>query len=251
MITPDLERIATDLEGLEETIIARLIDRAQFRRNGVAYLPGQSGFEGEPELSLFALRLRYQEEMDACFGRFAVPEERPFNRNLPPPRRTVRLPPNCLHLDAYDEVNLTAQITDSYLQLLPKICAEGDDGQYGSSVEHDVYAIQAISRRIHYGALYVAESKYFADPPTYRQVVDAGDTEILMGLLTRPAVEQRILRRVRHKTRALQASATADTRITIDPDVVCDYYAATIIPLTKQGEVIYLQNRIAHKGRTP
>ncbi len=33
MITPDLDKIATDLEGLEETIIARLIDRAQFRRN--------------------------------------------------------------------------------------------------------------------------------------------------------------------------------------------------------------------------
>ena len=57
MITPDLDKIATDLEGLEETIIARLIDRAQFRRNRPTYQPGKSGFTGEGALSLFALRL--------------------------------------------------------------------------------------------------------------------------------------------------------------------------------------------------
>jgi len=57
VITPNLDKIATDLEGLEETIIARLIDRAQFRRNRLAYQPGKSGFKGETELSLFALRL--------------------------------------------------------------------------------------------------------------------------------------------------------------------------------------------------
>ena len=243
MIPPDIDKIATDLEGLEETIIARLIDRAQFRRNRLAYQPGKSGFKGETELSLFALRLKFQEEMDACFGRFAVPEERPFNKNLPDAKRIVRLPDNCLRLADYNAVNLTDKILASYLDLVPQICAAGDDAQYGSSVENDVYTIQAISRRIHYGAMYVGETKYLSDPATFKKAVDSNDTRILETLLTRPEVEQRILRRVQEKVTILQAAARVDTRITIDPDVVRQYYAAVIIPLTKEGEILYLLNR--------
>ncbi len=243
MIAPDLDKIAADLEGLEETIIARLIDRAQFRQNLMVYQPGKSGFTGETELSLFALRLKFQEEMDACFGRFAVPEERPFNQNLPDAKRIVRLPDNCLRLANYNVVNLTGKILASYLDLVPRICAAGDDAQYGSSVEHDVYAIQAISRRIHYGAMYVGESKYLSDPEAFRKAIDAEDSGTLETLLTRPAVEQRILRRVHEKVTVLQAAAKVDTRITIDPGVVRAYYAAHIIPFTKEGEILYLLNR--------
>ena len=243
MITPDLNRIATDLEGLEETIIARLIDRAQFRQNLRVYRPGESGFEGEKELSLFSIRLKYHEEMDACFGRFAVPEERPFNKNLPNAKRTVTLPETCLRLTDYNVVNLTDKIQASYLELVPRICVEGDDAQYGSSVEHDVYTIQAISRRIHYGAMYVAETKYLSDPVTYGNAIDAKDCRTLETLLTRPEVEEQILARVQEKVAVLQAAAKADTRITIDPDVVSAYYADTIIPLTKDGEILYLLNR--------
>jgi chorismate mutase len=244
MAEPDLERIAADLESLEETIIAKLIDRAQFCRNRAAYRPGKSGFTGEAELSLFLLRLKYQEEMDARFGRFCVPEERPFNRGLPASQRTVTLPEHCLKIRDFDAVNLTADILASYLQRVPVICRPGDDGQHGSSVEHDVYAIQAIARRIHYGAMYVAESKYRAAPDTFQRAADQNDTEALMDLLTRPQVEARILRRVREKTAALQAPARTNTRHVIDPDTVCDYYADQIIPLTKTGEVRYLLKRI-------
>jgi chorismate mutase len=243
MPSPDLERIAADLESLEETIIARLIDRAQFHRNRIAYIPGRSGFDEETELSLFALRLRYQEEMDACFGRFCVPEERPFNRDLPSPRRRVNLVDNCLRIVDYNRVNLTAAVMTSYLDLVERICPPGDDGQYGSSVEHDVYAIQAISRRVHYGALYVAESKYRAETSTFQGLMAAGDQARLLDRLTRPAVEARILERVVEKVVALQVSARVNTRHTIDPLVVRDYYAAWIIPLTKEGQVRYLLQR--------
>ena len=78
MISPELHLIAAQLEGLEETIITKLIDRAQFKANLVAYEAGKSGFDGAENESLFDLRLRYHEEMDAYFGRFCVPEERPF-----------------------------------------------------------------------------------------------------------------------------------------------------------------------------
>ncbi|MFH1981325.1 MAG: chorismate mutase [Pseudomonadota bacterium] len=243
MSAPDLIQIASDLESLEETIIVRLIDRAQYRRNETVYIPGKSGFRGEPVLSLFALRLKYQEEMDARFGRFHVPEERPFNRDLPEVRREVTLPENCLHVPDYNLVNVTDGIINSYLRLLPKICRTGDDSQYGSSVENDVYAIQAISRRIHYGAMYVAESKYRTNPDAYQRAIDNGDRATLLTLLTRPEVERQILQRVADKTISMQASSKATIRHAIDAAVIRDYYAAHVIPLTKEGEIRYLMHR--------
>ena len=42
MMLTDLNFIATILEGLEETIIARMIDRAQYLYNEIVYLPGQA-----------------------------------------------------------------------------------------------------------------------------------------------------------------------------------------------------------------
>ncbi len=243
MTSPDLDQIASDLEGFEETIIARLIDRAQFKENPPAYEPGKSGFKDEAELSLLDLRLKFQEEMDAAFGRFEVPEERPFNRVLPEARRMVRLPENCLKIEDFNLVNLTGDILTSYLELIPNICAAGDDAQYGSSVENDVYAVQAISRRIHYGALYVGESKYLSDPSAFKRAVDAGDPHVLEELLTRPDVEQRILDRVEEKVKSLQTTAKRNIRFTIGPGTVRDYYAAHIIPLTKKGEILYLLNR--------
>jgi chorismate mutase len=94
--------------------------------------------------------------MDARFGRYCVPEERPFCKDLPKPRRKVNLPEYDLVIDDFNKINLTESIKSRYIELVPLICQPGDDGQYGSSVENDVYALQAISRLIHYGALFVA-----------------------------------------------------------------------------------------------
>ncbi len=246
MITVDLSLIALQLEGLEETIISRLIDRAQFRRNGQAYLAGRSGFAGEPDRSLFALRLRYQEEIDSLFGRFEVPEERPFTRDLPPPRREVHLPPSPLRIDRHDDVNLTGEILERYLQMLPRLCPEGDDGQYGSSVEHDVSALQAIGRRIHYGALFVAESKFRGDPDGYRRLIADGDVAGIEERLTRREVEERILVRVREKVEGWQASANPKIRNLVPSGEVVSFYRETVIPLTKRGEVQYLLSLREH-----
>jgi chorismate mutase len=243
MLTPDLHLIAARLEGLEETIISKLIDRAQFRANAAVYQPGKSGFDGADRESLFDLRLRYQEEMDAYFGRFCVPEERPFTRNTPPPRRKVMLPPNCLRLEVYEKVSQAEGIRKAYLALVPLLCPDGDDGQYGSSVEHDVYALQAVARRIHYGALYVGESKYRADPARCRELAARGDTDALTGLLTRRDVEEKILARVKLKVHSLQAKVNREIRNVVDPEVVLRFYRDSIIPLTKQGELQYLLNR--------
>ena len=240
----DLKFIAARLEGLEETIIAKLIDRAQFKFNESVYLPGSSCFDGENSASLFQLRLRSQEEMDARFGRFNVPEERPFCKNLPDSCRKVVIPDTGLHIDDYNRINLSEDILSAYMELLPRLCRPGDDRQHGSSVEHDVYALQAVARRIHYGSLYVAESKFIADPEGYTRLLKAGDTEAVGDKLTRSDVEEKIISRVRNKVEALQKTANPDIRIIIDPDVVVDFYHRHVIPLTKKGEIAYLVQRV-------
>ncbi|MBD3316808.1 MAG: chorismate mutase [Chitinivibrionales bacterium] len=243
MCTPDLAVITASLEGLEETIILKLIDRAQFLINSSVYAPGQSGMEESEGESLFDLRLRYTEEMDALFGRYCVPEERPFNVDLPDPRRKVTLPPTCLNINDFNKVSLTAEIRKRYIELVPRICGLGDDGQYGSSVEHDIHALQAISRRIHYGALYVAEAKYQSAPQHYRNLIERRDTEALTALLTRKEVEEQILERISHKVAYLQAEADRAVRKIIDPEEVLTFYRDHVIPLTKKGEVLYLLHR--------
>lgn len=239
----DIDGIAARLEGLEETIVSKLIDRAQFHRNRRAYEKGKSDFEGGGDNSLFELRLRYQEEIDAVFGRFTVPEERPFSRELPAPRRTVKHPPSGLKIDNYNRVNLTPEIASEYLRLLDWLCPEGDDGQYGSSVEHDVFAVQALSRRIHFGAFYVAEGKYRSNPAKFDALYAQSDTAGLETALTRPEVERRILDRVHKKVLHLQARVNRSVRTVIDAERVVELYRTVVIPLTKHGEVLYLLAR--------
>jgi chorismate mutase len=239
----DLGSIADNLEGLEETIIFMLINRAQFAENKVIYEPNQSGFEGAAGQSLFEIRLRRHEEMDAEFGRFCVPEERPYMRNLPLPKRKVSLPPTGLHVDDCDVVNVTQEIQAAYLELIPAICPEGDDRNYGSSVEHDVAALQAIGRRVHFGALYVAESKFQADPRTYEALVKIGNRTGLLKALTRQDVEERILARIAAKVDHIQSQINPLVRRSVPADAIIDFYRRHVIPLTKEGEIRYILNR--------
>jgi chorismate mutase len=238
-----LSTIAEHLEGFEETIVFKLIDRAQYKINSIVYERGKSGFEGAGDKSLFEVRLRRQERMDAQFGRFCVPEERAFTGRLPRPHRKVELPDTGLLCKKINAVNLTRELLDAYKDLLPRLCAGGTDGHFGSSVEHDVYALQAISRRVHYGALYVAECKYRSDPDRYRAMIDAGDIDALLSLLTRIDVEDAIIARVREKVADAQARINRRVRSVIDPGVVVRFYRDHIIPLTKKGEVLYLLSR--------
>ncbi|MBN2439812.1 MAG: chorismate mutase [Spirochaetales bacterium] len=239
----NLELIAARLEGLEETIIHKLIDRAQFRVNSVIYLPGKSGFTGAQGKSLLEVRLFHQENMDSQFGRYRQPEERPFLQGLVPPMRLVTLSDTGLMIDNYDKINLTKEILASYINLVPQICPDGDDAQYGSSVVTDVYALQAISERIHFGSFYVAECKYRDNTSHYTQLIKARDEEGIMAALTRKEVEDRIITRVADKVAYIQARVNRKVRNVIEPEAILQYYRDYIIPLTKKGELAYLLKR--------
>lgn len=239
-----LDVIAARLAGLEETLVYKLLDRTQFAGNAGAYAPGQSGFTPPEVASLFDLRLRFQEALDTQFGRYRIPEERPFHRDLPAPRR---LPPQTetgLVISDLEVVNVSDSIRTAYLGLLPSLCGTGDDGQWGSSVEHDVICLQALGRRIHFGALYVGESKYRESPERFAALVRARDDDGLLAAITRAEVEERVLARVRAKVEAIQSVSDPVLRRLANPDVVAQFFRTAIIPLTKQGEIAYLYQRV-------
>jgi len=243
-MTIQLETIASHLAGLEETLIYKLLDRAQFAANPGAYQPGQSLFQPAESFSLFELRLLFQETLDTQFGRYLIPEERPFHLGLPAPRRVPPQTETGLAIADLETVNVTGSIRQAYLGLLADLCAGTDDGHWGSSVEHDVICLQALSRRIHYGALYVGESKFREAPDKFRALVAERDDNALVAAITRVEVEQRVLARVRAKVEAVQSVSDPALRKVVDPSTIVDFFRYTIIPITKEGEIFYLYQRV-------
>lgn len=240
----NLQEIATKLESLEETIIFRLIDRAQYLYNNPTYEVGLFDFNASSPLSLLDHKLCFSEETDAVLGRYSISEERPFFEDLPPVASNMKSDSvEALHIDDFNMINLTQSIRDSYFSLLPEITRPGDDKQYGTTAECDIAALQAIARRIHFGSFYVAESKFLGNPDEYRRLAKENDTDGLMKLLTREEVELRIIKRIEEKVSHIQEVSNPDIRHLVDGKVIAEYYRDTIIPLTKEGEILYLLNR--------
>ncbi len=236
-----IDHVRNVLIRLEETIIFALIERAQFRRNPAIYEPGRFGnvLEGE---SLVGFMLLESERSHAKVRRYTSPDEHPFFNNLPDPI----LPP--LHLDnnplSPNSVNMNATIREVYEQsIVPQICCDGDDDQYGSAAVCDVACLQSLSKRIHYGK-FVAESKFRKSEKSLLSAMQAGDTEALMKAITDDEVESEVLRRVGAKARTYtQEHAPPSTGATVSPDTIVDIYRSWIIPTNKQVQVDYLLQR--------
>lgn len=239
-----LETIANQLASLEETLIYKLLDRAQFALNSGAYRPAESQFVPAEPHSLFELRLSFQENLDVQFGRYQIPEERPFHLGLPAPRRQFSVADSGLAIADLETINVSGMILRAYHGLLPSLCDAGDDGQWGSSVEHDVICLQALGRRIHYGSLYVAESKFRENESRFRAMIAARDDAGLMAAITRSEVEERILERVGSKVQAIQSVSDPLLRRLVDPSILVGFFRNSIIPLTKEGELRYLYQRV-------
>lgn len=178
-------------------------------------------------------------------------------------------------------MNFNQILFKKYIEtIVPSIARSGDDEQHGSTCLADQAALQALSRRVHYGK-FVAESKYRADPEGYQKLVDNNDADGVMELLTNMAVEKLVLRRARLKAAtygrepllsaslqmeevtsertALVAAAAASAVVAavesmeestskkkhgkVDPAAIEGVYRDIIIPLTKDIEVAYLFRR--------
>lgn len=233
-----LSHVRNVLTRLEETIIFALIERTQFLHNPAIYEPGRFGdvLEGE---SLVGFMLHECERSHAKVRRYASPDEHPFFENLPDPI----LPPlplgdSPLQLNT---INMNATIRNTYeREIVPHMCREGDDDDYGSAAVCDVSCLQVLSKRIHYGK-FVAESKLRESREKLQPAIDARDADALMSAITDDRVENQVLQRVGSKARTYthELSGTISSP-TVPPEKIVDIYRSWIIPLNKQVQVAYL-----------
>lgn len=292
-----LERIRSSLIRQEETIIFALIERAQFRENAIVYERGGFGCLGTPvgstpvengeELSFLEYMLVGTEALHCGVRRYTSPEEHAFFPERLPngPMQalpSLQFPQDLLSpVGGANHVNFNKRLLRKYVDIIvPSVAKKGDDEQHGSTVLCDIAVLQALSRRVHYGK-FVAESKYRSDPDEYQRLVDAGDAEGVMRLLTNEVVEEQVLRRARLKaatygsepllaelppithsdTASIVAQAAASAVVAaleamdeeksetkVDPRIIESVYRDIIIPMTKDIEVSYLFRRC---GRDP
>ncbi|TXT10339.1 uncharacterized protein COLE_04273 [Cutaneotrichosporon oleaginosum] len=257
-----LENIRRQLIRLEDTIIFLVIERAQFAHNPKIYEKGAFKDEMDFEGSWLDWFLLETERTCAKARRYTSPDEHPFTplEQLPKPIITPQKYPALLHEPAakHPSVNVNHRILDFYVNhLVPGITEPLDDGNYGSAATRDVEALQAISRRIHFG-MFVSESKFLAAPHDFipHILADPPNTDALAGLITKPEVEAKLLVRLANKARVYGCEMDADGRVIpipdqelglrgkIDIDEVVRLYRDWIIPLTKDVEVDYLVHRL-------
>ncbi|KAL7190565.1 hypothetical protein ACSBR2_022780 [Camellia fascicularis] len=245
-----LDGIRHSLIRQEDSIIFSLLERAQYCFNAETYDPNtffMDGFHG----SLVDFMVKETEKLHARVGRYKNPDEHPFfPDDLPDPMLPPLQYPQVLHPLA-DSININNKVWDVYFRdLLPRLVKEGDDGNCGSAAVCDTICLQALSKRIHYGK-FVAEAKFRASPDEYEAAIRAQDKALLMDLLTYPAVEEVIKRRVEMKAKTYGQEVNvdvnedgADLEYKIKPSLVADLYGDWIMPLTKEVQVEYLLRRL-------
>lgn len=250
-----LEHLRTNLVRLEESIIFVFIERAQFKLNADIYDPSaMPQFGGRSCLMHF---LKETENMHSIVRRYLSPDEHPFyDRNdlpepiLPPVQYPLSVKPNT--------ININDRILDFYLNtILPSICVEGDDQNYGSCALYDISCLQILSKRIHYGK-FVAESKFRSEPQLFTEAIRKKDISKLTELITKPVVEEQILQRVHLKAATYGTEPTQQTMnapsprnagsssatYKISPDIIASIYQQ-IMTLTKDVQIEYLLQRLS------
>lgn len=237
----------------EETIIFALIERAQFKQNLLVYTPG--AFDLPADCigdGTFSQYLLFQlEKVYATVRRYTSPDEHPFAPHwmLPQPILGRLEYPKTLR---DNNINLNARIERDYrTNIVPGICEEGDDQNYGSSATCDVACLQALSKRIHYGK-FIAEAKCQEDESTYRELASRRDRQGIWDELSNTAVERVLLKRVENKARSYGSDITQDgvrDVYKVQPEKIADLYRDFIIPLTKEVEIEYILHRYGFADR--
>jgi chorismate mutase len=253
----DLNRLRSVLIRLEDSIIFALIERAQFRHNTAIYKPNsKASLPSLPnDMSFFQYFLSETEKLHSKIRRYTSPDEHPFTapKKLPTPiLPELKYPPTVKDVG----INFNDAVLKFYQStILPGICVEGDDQNYGSSALADIAALQLLSKRIHYG-LFVAEIKLRQSRAEFEAAIRSQDKKVIMALITKPQVEAKILDRVYRKavryygSDALEPSTSTSGSQTqaqpsssynhkITPALVKSLYGDIMI-MTKEVQLAYL-----------
>ncbi|KAI0997211.1 Chorismate mutase [Podosphaera aphanis] len=246
----DLKHIRAQLIRMEDTIIFHLIERAQFPLNATIYIPDGVKIP-DSKLSFLDWTLREREKLDSLIRRFQSPDEYPFFPDAV--QQPILQPINYPKILHDNKVNVNEKIKTEYIaKELPKICADfrrPDRGEiaenYGSSATADIQCLQALSRRIHFGK-WVAESKFRAEREKFTKMIQNSDRQGILDAITVPAVELKVLERIRLKTKTYSTdpSVGSDAKPKINIDAMVELFQDYVIPLTKQVEIEYLMQRL-------
>ena len=238
----DFDAVLRRLEGLEESIITSLLERAQFPLQAEIYGATAKGLNGDENGNLLASWLAYREKREALCGLFDLPEERPFTKGLAEaePETPASTP---WALPGFEVANVTGRILEAYLSFIPAICEPGGASNPTFLVLRDIDALKLISRRIHYGSFYVAAYKYTSAPGVFAPLIRAEAEDEIERRITRKDAEDRVVERVTQKAGRLQQGLNRQVRRFVEPGLIARFYREAVIPLTKQGEVLVLLKR--------
>lgn len=126
--------------------------------------------------------------------------------------------------------------------------------QFGSTSTADIAVLQALSKRMHFGK-FIAEAKFQAETERYSNLILANNAAGIMDALTNLVVEEKVLKRVTLKAStygqdlegsAAPAVTTSTAEWKVDPQLISDIYRDFVMPLTKEVQVAYLLQRLAH-----
>lgn len=240
MIEKLIDATRRKLARLEDSIILGLFKRAEYRANLSAYVSGLlpvpsvfflpdgtkiENFDG----SFLDYMLFTTEAPHAIVGRYENPEELPFSRHLPKPLVRRKRKGNSVRILG---INKNPEIIKRYIGALGKICIPGEDDDHGSATVCDVTCLHDISKRVHLGT-HVAEAKFQDDPAGYQSLILTRNTRALTDKLRDPAVEQKVLERVKQK----------GERYGMNPEFIAEFFEKQLIPLTIDVEVEYFMRR--------
>jgi chorismate mutase len=112
-------------------------------------------------------------------------------------------------------------------EILPFLCAPGDDGKGEESAAADERLLALLAARVGLGKA-VADAKALREPERFAEATRRGDRAALLAALTDPATECSVLARVRAASERLGSPP--------DPDAIAEIFARWVIPLTKEIE---------------
>uniref|UniRef100_A0AAV1TJW7 chorismate mutase n=1 Tax=Peronospora matthiolae TaxID=2874970 RepID=A0AAV1TJW7_9STRA len=246
----------------EETTIFALIERAQFPRNLEVYVnmcdstsAAFGGLKGKYRTfdgSLLDFMLLETEKLHALARRYMSPDENAFFPHLLP--EPILPVVNYPHILTPNRININSQIMSVYQEkILPGLTTNASDHTlYGSTVTADIAVLQALSKRIHFGK-FIAEAKFQAETERYTKLILANDADGIMEALTDSTVEKKVLERVKLKASTYgqdpnSPATSSDKELKVDPQLISDLYRDFVMPLTKQVQVRYLLQRVAHSS---
>ena len=141
------------------------------------------------------------ENVHSIAGRYNSFDEKPFYKGLEECQvereYNSQIPDEILKFSK--KINFSPWIKIGYLNFINELCEEGEDANYGDTTLSDIFNLQAISKRIHYGIL-VMEAKYKDNQSQYDKLLSQNNDISIGSALKNVSVEQKVLQRVKEKS---------------------------------------------------